>query len=159
MPLKNVTFPKEKLTLLNFTLKNVTPAWEIPAALKGCLLLLWSFVPKTYNFCTQLDPLTHQIVKCFVLFTLETGGPSEGSSCELTKSSKSAAGVGARDIFAFVSRIDLFRKIAQMLHWLEFRDTHGLFSTVPFSDHAGRGMQTTQGKCIKASFRLLFRSS
>ena len=45
-------------------------------------------------------------LKCFVLYTLGTGGPSEGSSCELTKSSKSAAGVGARDIFVSVSRID-----------------------------------------------------
>ena len=59
------------------------------------------------------------------------------------KSSKNAAGVGARDIFAFVSRIDFFRKIAQVLHWLEFRDTHGLFSTVPFFDNAGRGVQNT----------------
>ena len=33
--------------------------------------------------------------------------------------------------------------IAQMLHWLEFRDMHGLFSTVPFFDHAVRGMQIT----------------
>ena len=47
-------------------------------------------------------------LKCFILYHLGPGGPSEGSSCELTKSSKSAAGVGARDIFAFVSRIDFF---------------------------------------------------
>ena len=71
------------------------------------------------------------------------------------KSSKNAAGVGARDIFAFVSRIDLFRKIAQMLHWLEFRDMYGLFSTVPFFDHAVRGMQITWGKYIKQPFRVL----
>ncbi len=57
--------------------------------------------------------------------------------------------MGARDIFAFVSRIDFFRKIAQMLYWLEFRDTHGLFSTVPFFDHAGRGVQNQLAKRIK----------
>ena len=61
----------------------------------------------------------------------------------LLKSSKFAAGVGARDIFGFVSHIVFCRKIAQMLHWLEFRDMYGLFSTVPFFDHAVRGMQIT----------------
>ena len=58
-------------------------------------------------------------------------------------SSKNAAGVGARGIFGFVSHIVFCRKIAQMLHWLEFRDMYGLFSTVPFFDHAVRGMQIT----------------
>ena len=59
------------------------------------------------------------------------------------KSSKNAAGLGARDNSVIVSCIDFVRKIAQMLHWLEFRDTYGLFSTVPFFDHAVRGMQIT----------------
>ena len=67
----------------------------------------------------------------------------QASERPLVKSSKSAAGVGARDIFAFVSHIDFYRKIAQMLHWLEFRDTYGLLSTVTFFDHAVRGMQNT----------------
>ena len=59
------------------------------------------------------------------------------------KSLKTLAGVGARDIFGFVSHIAFWRKIAQMLHWLEFRDMYGLFSTAPFFDHAVRGMQIT----------------
>ena len=67
----------------------------------------------------------------------------QASERPLVKSSKNAAGVGARDIFGFVSHIAFCRKIAQMLHWLEFRDMHGLFSTVPFFDHAVRGMQIT----------------
>ena len=67
----------------------------------------------------------------------------QASQRPLVKSSKNAAGVGARDIFGFVSHIVFCRKIAQMLHWLEFRDMHGLFSTVPFFDHAVRGMQIT----------------
>ena len=67
----------------------------------------------------------------------------QASERPLVKSSKIAAGVGARDIFGFVSHIAFCRKIAQMLHWLEFRDTYGLSSTVPFSDHAAGGMQIT----------------
>ena len=39
-PFVVVDFPKEKLTLLNITHKNVTPAWEILVAPKGDLLLL-----------------------------------------------------------------------------------------------------------------------
>ena len=61
----------------------------------------------------------------------------------LVKSLKIAAGVGARDIFGFVSHIVFCRSITQMLHWPEFRDMYGLFSTVPFFDHAVRGMQIT----------------
>ena len=60
--------------------------------------------------------LTHSCIKsfkCFILYTLGPGGPSEGSSCELTKSSKSAAGMGVRDIFAFVSRIDFIVPISE----------------------------------------------
>ena len=67
----------------------------------------------------------------------------QASERPLVKSSKIAAGVGARDIFGFVSHIGFCRSIAQMLHWLEFRDMYGLFSTVPFFDHAVRGMQIT----------------
>ena len=67
----------------------------------------------------------------------------QASERPLVKSLKIAAGVGARDIFGFVSHIAFCRKIAQMLQWLEFRDTYGLFSTVPFFDHAVRGMQIT----------------
>ena len=67
----------------------------------------------------------------------------QASERPLVKSSKIAAGVGARDIFGLVSHIVFCRKIAQMLHWLEFRDMYGLFSTVPFFDHAVRGMQIT----------------
>ena len=67
----------------------------------------------------------------------------QASERPLVKSSKIAAGVGARDNFGFVSHIGFCRKIAQMLHWLEFRDMYGLFSTVPFFDHAVRGMQIT----------------
>ena len=67
----------------------------------------------------------------------------QASERALASSSKIAAGVGARDIFGFVSHIAFCRSIAQMLHWLEFRDTYGLFSTVPFFDHAVRGMQIT----------------
>ena len=75
----------------------------------------------------------------------------------LRKTSKMAAGVGARDIFAFVSPIEFFHKIAQMLHWLEFRDTHGLSSTVPVFDHALRGVQNTLEKFLKCSFHALLR--
>ena len=67
----------------------------------------------------------------------------QASPRPLVKSSKNAAGVDARDIFAFEACIGFYRKIAPMLHWLEFRDTYGLSSTVPFSDHAARGMQIT----------------
>ena len=67
----------------------------------------------------------------------------QGSERPLVKSSKIAAGVGARDSFGFVSHIAFCRKIAQMLHWLEFKDMYGLFSTVSFFDHAVRGMQIT----------------
>ena len=45
-------------------------------------------------------------------------GESEGSQGPLLKSSKFAAGVGARDNFGFVSHMVFNRKIAQMLHWL-----------------------------------------
>ena len=67
----------------------------------------------------------------------------QASERPLVQSSKIAAGVGARDIFGFVSHIVFCRSIAQMLHWLEFRDMYGLFCTVPFFDHAVRGMQIT----------------
>ena len=70
------------------------------------------------------------------------------------KPSKNAAGLGARDNSVFVSRIDFVRKIAQMLHWLEFKHTYGLPLTGPFFDHAGRGMQNTLEKCVKVAFRL-----
>ena len=69
----------------------------------------------------------------------------QASQRPLVKSSKNAAVVGARDIFGFVPHIVFCCKIAQMLHWPEFRDMHGLFSTVPFFDHAVRGMQITLG--------------
>ena len=67
----------------------------------------------------------------------------QASERPLVKSSKIAAGMGAHDIFGLVSHIAFCRSIAQMLHWLEFRDIYGLFSTVPFFDHAVRGMQIT----------------
>ena len=67
----------------------------------------------------------------------------QASERPLVKSSKIAAGMGARDIFGFVSHIAFCRSIAQMLHWLESRGMYGLFSTVPFFDHAVRGMQIT----------------
>ena len=51
--------------------------------------------------------------------------------------------MGARDIFAFEPNIDFYRKIAQMLHSRQFRDTHGLSITVLFSDHAAGGMEIT----------------
>ena len=69
----------------------------------------------------------------------------QASQRPLVKSSKSAAGVGVRGIFGFVSHIVFCRKIAQLRHWLEIRDMHGLFSTGPFFDHAVRGMQITLG--------------
>ena len=52
-------------------------------------------------------------------------GESEVSQGPLLKSLKFAAGVGARDNFGFVSHMVFFRKIAQMLHWLQFRDIQG----------------------------------
>ena len=67
----------------------------------------------------------------------------QASERPLGKSLQIVAGVGARDIFGFVSHIAFCRSIAQMLRWLEFRDMYGLFSTVPFFDHAVRGMQIT----------------
>ena len=67
----------------------------------------------------------------------------QASERPLVKSSKIAAGVGARDISAFEAGIGFYRKIAQMLHWLQFRDTHGLSFTVCFSDHTARGMHIT----------------
>ena len=42
----------------------------------------------------------------------------EASQGHLLKSSKFAAGVGARDNFDFVSDVVFNRKIAHMLHWL-----------------------------------------
>ena len=75
------------------------------------------------------------------------------------KTSKIAAGVGARDIFGFLSRIDFHPKIAQMLHWLQFSHTHGLSSTVLVFDHALRGVQNTLEKSLKYSFHTLLRPS
>ena len=50
----------------------------------------------------------------------------------LVKSLKFAAGVGARHNFGFVSDMVFFSKIAQMLHWLQFRDIQGGLLRSPF---------------------------
>ena len=59
-------------------------------------------------------------------------GESEVSQGPLLKSLKFAAGVGARDNFGFVSHMVFLRKIAQMLHWLQFRDNQGGLLRSPF---------------------------
>ena len=83
----------------------------------------------------------------------------QASQGRLLKPSKNAAGVGARDIFAFVSRHVFLRKIAQMLHWLYFRDSRGLPSRDPLFDPAGRGVQNTLEKCKKGPFCALSRAA
>ena len=75
----------------------------------------------------------------------------------LLKSSKIAAGVGARDIFVFLSRIDFYPKIAQMLHWLQFRHTYGHSPTALGFDHMLRGVQNTLENFLKCSFQALLR--
>ena len=92
--------------------------------------------------------------KCFILFHLGTGGPSEGSSCELTKSSKSAAGVGARDIFVFVSRIDFIVPTSEFA----FRSTIYIIWATKLA-HADEPLNSPPspvgakyfGKCIKVA--------
>ena len=51
LPCINVTFPKVKLTFVNVTVKNVTPAIVKLYALKAGLLLLWVFPWQNSLFC------------------------------------------------------------------------------------------------------------
>ena len=64
------------------------------------------------------------------------------------KSLKTAAGMGARDMLAFEPRI-VFTVKSQMLHWLEFREPDGIFSTGPFFDHVSRGVQNQSAKRVE----------
>ena len=67
-------------------------------------------------------------------------GEREVSQGPLLKSSKFAAGVGAHDNFGFVSRMVFLRKIAQMLHSLQFRDTQGGLPRFSLFDAAASGV-------------------
>ena len=111
---------------------------------------------KSIIFANQKTSQTHKITQMLHWLHFRNRQASQG---RLLKPSKIAAGVGARDIFAFVSRHVFLRKIAQMLHWLYFRDTHGLPSTVSLFDPAGRGVQNTLQKCIKGPFCALSRAA
>ena len=67
---KNVAPAGEKLTLFNFTFKNVILAAVKLYAPKAGLLLLWSFVYKTYNFLIQTASSELEISQmlCFLYF-------------------------------------------------------------------------------------------
>ena len=88
-------------------------------------------------------------LKCFTGYTLGTGRPFKGAFWNHQKTLLAWVRVTFSHSYHVMF---VLRKIAQMLHWLYFRDSRGLPSRDPLFDPAGRGVQNTLEKCVKGPF-------